>query len=649
VIAISYYGYIFFVMKRPSLRKHHLLLYVIGLYLVITIIGQGIIPSVTQSLKVEPDELSLEKPYIDNNIRFTRIAYGLDDVEIRDFPVTGNVSRSDIEKSRETIEAIRILDYRPLEKTYQQTQGMRLYYDLAEIDIDRYMIDGTYTPVMLSARELNQQKIMQSAQTWVNTHMVYTHGHGVVMSPVNEVTAEGLPQFLIQDIPPRYTVKELNIRIRRPGIYFGELDNPYVVVNTGSKEFDYPKGDTNQYTTYNATSGVQLSHPIIKLLMAIRFNDIKLLFSSEITEQSSILFRRDIRERVSQLMPFLKLDYDPYITIADGKLYWIQDAYTTTGNFPYSEKYSSDLNYIRNAVKVVVDAYTGDVTFYVADQEDPLIETYRKIFPESFASIDDMPAELHTHIRYPENLFDIQSNIYSTYHMNDTNVFYNKEDAWEIPKEMYGTGQQIRMEPYYAVMELSEEKGTEFIIMLPFTPLRKDNMVSWLAGRSDGDEYGNLVLYRFPKDTLVYGPSQIEARIDQDSEISKQLSLWGQQGSRVTRGNLLVIPIQDSILYVEPLYIQSERGQLPELKRIFVSDGNKVVMERTLEQAINSLLGISSEERTKTDVKRPIEQADFSLPVVRSLYNELQDALREGNWTLFGEKLDALGNEIKKD
>jgi hypothetical protein len=547
---------------------------------------------------------------------------------------------------------VRILDRRPLTKTYKQTQEIRLYYDLAGIDIDRYNINGKYTAVMLAPRELDQRQITENAKTWVNLHMVYTHGFGIVMSPVNKVTKQGLPDYFIKDIPPIYTIDEENLKVSRPQMYYGEKDNDFVLVNTKTNEFDYPKGNTNEYINYDGKGGVVLDSFLKKLLMAIRFADIKILLSSDIAPDSKVMFAREITRRVSKLTPFLELDGDPYIVIdKSGNLKWILDAYTTTGNYPYSEKIGQ-INYIRNSVKIVVDAYDGTVTYYVMDISDPLMLTYAKIFPKQFKRFEDMPADLKEHIRYPKDLFKVQSHIYSTYHMDDIKVFYNKEDAWQIPNEVYGVGQQVMVEPYHIIMKLPDEAKEEFVLMTSFSPIKKDNMVAWMAARSDGQDYGKLILYKFPKDKLIYGPLQIEAKIDQDSEISKQLTLWSQQGSRVTRGNLLVIPIEDSIIYIEPLYIQAETGQLPELKRVLVSDGISVVMEENLAEALEVLFGKS--KRVVEEKGELIEEGTLEVKTTSELieeaqnyYDLIENSMKEGDWSGIGNNLGKLGNVLE--
>ena len=645
VVAIVLIIWVFFISKQ--LKKRHILFYILILYFLFGFVGPTLVPAIVQSLKVSPNEINLEKPYIENNIRFTRIAYGLEDVEEKDFPADMKLTSGILDQAKETIDNIRILDWRPLTKTYKQTQEIRLYYDLAGIDIDRYNINGKYTQVMLAPRELDQNQITENAKTWVNLHMVYTHGFGVVMSPVNKVTKQGLPDYFIQDIPPIYTVDEENLRISNPRVYYGEKDNDFVLVNTKTKEFDFPKGDTNEYINYDGKGGVVLDSFLKKLLMAVRFVDIKILLSSDITPDSKIMFTRDIVERISKIMPFLGLDEDPYLVIDDGRLSWIIDAYTVSGNFPYSEKFGQ-INYIRNSVKIVVDAYDGSVKYYVIDTSDPIIMTYSKIFPKQFKRFENMPKGLKEHIRYPVDLFKIQSHIYSTYHMNDIKVFYNKEDAWQIPSEVYGVGQKVKVDPYYIIMKLPGENKEEFVLMTSFSPIKKDNMVAWMAARSDGDDYGKLILYKFPKDKLIYGPLQIEAKIDQDSEISQQLTLWSQQGSRVTRGNLLVIPIEDSILYIEPLYMEAETGQLPELKRVLVSDGIRVVMEENLAEALEVLFGKSKRKAVveKGDIDEEEKSTDDLIGDAQTYYDLIEDSMKKGDWTGIGDSFDRLGNVL---
>jgi uncharacterized protein len=649
IITALFYVWLFYISKKPKLKKLHIVASIIGLYLIFSFIAPTLIPSVVQALKVSPNELNLEKPFIENNIKFTKIAYGLDDVVEKDFSTAEKINKEMLETAAETIENVRILDWRPLTQTYKQTQEIRLYYDLSGIDIDRYVIDGKYTQVMIAPRELDQNQIAENAKTWVNLHMIYTHGFGIVMSPVNLVTDEGLPHFFVKDIPPINLNKDKSLDVEEPRIYYGEKQTEFILANTQTKEFDFPKGTTNEYINYDGKGGIVLDTFFKKLLMAMRFKDIKILLSSDVKSNSKIMFDRSIQTRINKITPFLSLDQDPYLVLSEGRLFWIQDAYTTTGNFPYSQKFG-DINYMRNSVKIVVDAYNGDVTYYVTNLKDPLMLTYAKIFPLQFKQLKDMPKGLQEHIRYPEDLFKVQSSLYTIYHMNDPAVFYNKEDAWQIPTEIYGTNQQIKVEPYYIIMKLPGEEKEEFVLMTPFTPLKKDNMISWFAARSDGENYGKLLLYKFPKDKLVYGPLQIEAKFDQDSEISQQLTLWSQQGSRVTRGNLLVIPIEDSLLYIEPLYISAEKGQLPQLKRVLVSDGERVVMEENLGEALNVLFGFK--EKTSHLEQNGIggvviDDGDLVMSA-NKYYAEILKAMSKQDWTEMGDNFDKLGDILKE-
>ncbi|RMF06829.1 UPF0182 family protein, partial [Candidatus Woesearchaeota archaeon] len=635
--------------KRAKLKKRHVISIAVASYLLVLFLGTAVIPYIVQHYKVSPNELEVERPYIENAIKYTRIAYNLDNVVEKGYDVKYNLSFEELENNKETIRNIRLLDWRPLKETYKQLQEIRLYYEFLDIDVDRYDVEGNYTQVMLSAREMKVEQLEERARTWLNMHLVYTHGYGLAMSPVNKVTNDGQPVFFVKDIPPQVVVNEESLKIDRPEIYYGEHDNEYAIVGTEQKEFDYPKGDENIYASYTGRGGVRISSFLDRLLMSIRFSDLKMLVSSTINENSRVQFYRNIQERVARITPFLILDADPYIVIADGKLFWIQDAYTATNRFPYSEP-ARGINYIRNSVKVVIDAFNGDVDYYVADAEDPLIRTWMRVFPKQFKSMDEMPPSLRKHIRYPEGLFEIQAKKFATYHMKDPAVFYNKEDVWELPFEIYGQGQKVRMQPYYVILKLPEWEKEEFIMMIPFTPAKKDNMIAWMAAKSDSN-YGQLVLFKFPKERLIYGPMQIEARIDQDAEISQQLTLWSQKGSSVTRGNILVIPVGESILYVEPLYIQAERSQMPELKRVIVSDGKKVVMEESFEKALSTLLGSAS---GSTETGAPPEEiteesAEKNVSDALSAYLKAKQAIARGDWVSFGRAMDELGRILEEN
>ena len=623
-------------------RKFRWALYSIGGWVVAAIIVGAIFPALIQRFQVEPSELAREKPYIEYNIQSTREAFALGQVKEEAFPAEKAPSYQDVAQNEETINNIRLWDHRPLKDTYNQIQAIRLYYDFHDVDVDRYIIDGKYRQVMLSARELSAEKLAGKAQTWVNRRLQFTHGYGVALSPVNEVSAEGLPELMIKDIPP---VGELNIE--RPQIYFGEKTNAYVIVNTKTEEFDYSMGDENVYGHYQGEDGVNIGSFIRRLVYAWQFRDFNILISSELSSESRVLYYRNIQERVNHLAPFLKLDNDPYLVVMDGGLFWIQDAYTTTDRYPYSEPLRNGLNYIRNSVKVVIDAYDGSVTFYSIDPEDALIRTYQSIFPKLFVSAEQMPESLRAHLRYPEDMFNIQASVYQSYHMRDARVFYNKEDLWAVPREVYAGTEQL-MEPYYIIMRLPDEEKGEFLLMLPFTPVNKNNTISWLAARCDGENYGKLLAYYFPKERLVYGPSQIENRIQQDTVITEQLALWGRGGSRVIRGNLLMIPLGKSNLYVEPVFLQAEAGGLPELKRVIVAAGEKIAMEPSLNESIAAIFGAEApptepeppvpgepEEPVPADIAALIEEA-------QQHYNRAQQYLKAGNWTEYGEELDAL-------
>jgi hypothetical protein len=616
---------------------------------------EGAVPSLFQSYRVKPDELRLESPYISRNIELTRYGFALDHVAAKEFPANGRLTPEVLAANEATIQNLRWWDSRPLLDTYRQLQEIRLYYDFHDVDIDRYTVEGTYRQVMLAARELDQSRLPADAQTWINLHFKFTHGIGLAMSPVNRFDAEGLPIFFVKDIPP---LSPVGLQIDRPEIYFGEKTSNYVVVGGGTKEFDYPRGEDNAYTTYQGPSGVPLDSSWRRMLFAWYLGDIKLLISGNVTASSRILFRRLIREQVQRIAPFLALDRDPYLVISDGRLVWVQDAYTTSDALPYSQRTGQNaINYIRNAVKVAIDAYDGTVRFYVADAQDPILATYRRIFPSLFQPLDQMPAALRQHLRYPVDLFVLQANVYSTYHMTDPEVFYNKEDLWSFPEESY-SGRTVRMDPYYTIMRLPGEPREEFILMLPMVPNNRDNMIAWLAARCDGANYGSVIDFRFPKEKLIYGPAQIEARIDQDTTISQQLSLWNQTGSRVIRGNLLVIPIDDALLYVEPLYLSAENRQLPELKRVIASSGARVAMAENVEAVLKALFaGEEGPPAVVTGAAPPAAQpeagavppalATGSTAEALNHYRQALDALRAGNWQAFGSEMDALEKTLQ--
>ena len=631
-------------------------------YFITRVLVVGIWPSIVQDYMVKPNELEVEKPYIKQNILSTRYGYALDRISVEPFEASYDLTMTDINNNPLTINNVRVWDDRPLLTTYGQLQEIRTYYDFKDVDIDRYQINGELRQVMLSARELNYRNVSSQAKSWVNEHFQYTHGYGLTMSPVNLVTQEGLPSLFIKDIPPENSI---NFSITRPEIYYGEMTDSYVVVGGTVKEFDYPQGDQNVYANYEGTGGVDIGGLWHKLLFAWHFGDIEMLLSNYIDSDSKILFRRQIMERVETLAPFLYYDSDPYLVLSEGRMVWILDAYTITNDIPYSEPIGANrFNYIRNSVKVVIDAYNGSVDFFIAEENDPLIQVYQQIFPATFKPLKELPEDLKEHLRYPVDFFEIQAQMYRAYHMMDETVFYNKEDMWGLPKELYA-GQEQRMEAYYLIMKLPKAEEAEFVLLLPFVPTGKDNMISWLAARSDAPNYGRLILYQFPKQKLIYGPRQIEARIDQDPEISKQITLWSQSGSRVVRGNLLVIPIGNSLVYVEPLYLQAESSQLPELKRVIVAYDNRIAMEKTLSESLLAVFGSELDTITETlsSTKKTTESTEgiasqiLNMPqedwerLADQAHTQLQaatQAQKDGDWALYGEKLEALAESLER-
>ena len=623
-------------------RGWRLVLIGVGLLVVGSVVGLGLYPGFIQRFRVVPNEIAAESPYIAHNIHFTRQAYGLDRIDEREFPAEDTLTRDELRRNDQTIKNIRLWDHRPLLTTYGQLQEIRTYYKFVDVDNDRYQFDGEYRQVMLSAREMSYQHL--PSRSWINEHLIFTHGYGVVLGPVNRITPEGLPEFLIKDIPP---VSTSPIKVTRPEIYFGEVANDYVIVRTNAQELDYPSGEKNVYSTYTGEGGVPLNSLGRKLLFATRFGTLKILLSQDLTSDSRIMYHRQISERVNKAAPFLTFDRDAYLVIGrDGRLFWIIDAYTVSDMYPYSEPIRGLGNYIRNSVKAVVDAYTGSVSFYLADPTDPVIKAYDRAFPGLFQPLEAMPDDLKAHLRYPQGMFNIQARLYSTYHMQDPQVFYNKEDLWSIPAEM---------EPYYTIMRLPDEKKEEFILLLPFTPNKKDNMIAWLAARSDPPHYGKLTAFNFPKAKLIYGPRQINARIDQDSFISQQLSLWSQRGSTVIRGSMLAIPIERSLLYVQPLYLAAEKGSLPELKRIIVAHGNQIAMEENLEAAMARVFGGAARGPVTAMIPpgaAPLPEVDSSLKALASRaydhYTRAQEMLRQGNFAGYGEEVKRLESALKE-
>jgi uncharacterized protein len=616
----------------------------------------NLLQPVIESLRVKPDELRIEKPYLAANISLTRDAFKLDKIDVMPFPATGHLTRASLDQDSPTIKNIRLWDPRPLIATYRQLQEIRLYYDFRDVEVDRYWIQGDFDQVMLSARELNPDLLPENAHTWVNQHLKFTHGSGIVMSPVNAKDTEGLPVFYLKDIP---SVSKVGLKVDEPGIYYGEEPDNYVVVKTNTPEFDYPRGSDNVFGYYQTDDGIKISGIAHRLLFSYYFKDINLLVSDTFQPQSKILIRRNVRDRVARLAPFLVQDRDPYIVLHNGRLAWIIDCYTTSDRFPYSQRNGEQISYIRNAVKVVVDAYTGRTVLYVSDPADPVIKTWQRIFPTLFQPLSSMPTDLRRHIRYPEDMFLVQADVYSTYHMTDPQVFYNREDVWGFPTEDYG-GEIGPMQPYYVIMRLPNRTNEEFILMLPMVPRGRDNMISWLAAQCDGNEYGHLIEYAFSKDKLMYGPYQIQARINQTPEISRQLSLWNQMGSRVLLGNLLVIPIEDSLLYVEPLYLRAENGQLPELQRVIASYSDRVVMGDDLELTLAKLFkpGEGTLPQIIQATSPPVIAKAGGPPVpgagagadkrtAADHYENALKALRAGDWSQFSAEMQKLGENLQ--
>jgi uncharacterized membrane protein (UPF0182 family) len=606
--------------------------------------------AIFQRVYVKPNELRFEAPYIARNIASTREAFKLRQIEVKPFAGDQTLTYDSLQRNRATIDNIRLWDWQPLLDTYVQLQEIRTYYKFHDADIDRYRLGDSDQQVMLSARELEPSLLPENAQTWVNLHVLFTHGNGVVMSPVTRTTPEGLPIFYLRDIPPTATGGPA---VREPRIYFGEGADSYVVVKGSAPEFDYPKGTDNVYARYDGADGVAIGSLARRALFAWYFGDINILLSEYITGNSRILFRRNIQQRIAAIAPFLRLDADPYLVVSQGRLFWIQDAYTTSSWFPYSKPVDEgSTNYVRNAVKVAIDAYNGSVAFYVSEPSDPIVATYARIFPTLFKPFAAMPDDLKQHVRYPEDLFRIQAQLYRAYHMNTPEVFYNREDLWQFPRQPNGLDDtsDSKMAPYYINMRLPGESRTEFVLMLPMVPSQRENMIAWLAARCDQPDYGKLIVYTFPKDKLIYGPFQVEALINQNTEVSQQISLWNQMGSRVIRGNLLVVPIENSVLYVTPLYLRAQTGQLPELKRVIAIYGDQVVMEQTLGQALAALFkapaaaaaAAAAQPAASISNGAPSPPLSDAARAALEHYDRAIAKLKAGDWSGFGAELDAL-------
>lgn len=608
----------------------------IGLYWGLAGLATWVLPQTVQALIVQPNELMRERPYIARTIAYTRQAFGLDRVEVQTFDPSGELTYRDIQGNDLILRNIRLWDQRPLLESNRQLQQIRLYYRFPDADVDRYNLKTVIRPdmskvnsnpkqahtdasdiaaiqqVLIAGRELDYKAIPKQAQTWVNRHMIYTHGYGFTVSPVNRATPEGLPQYFVKDIgrTPQGALStatpsiRADIPIGEPRIYYGELTQPYALTGTKIKELDYPSGEENVYNTYDGRGGIRIASAWQRLIVAQYLKDWRMLLAPEITSRSKLLLRRNVQERIKAIAPFLRYDGDPYLVAAEvptapsdaSRLFWMIDAYTASDRYPYADGGNLPLNYIRNSVKVVVDAYHGSVQFYIADSTDPIIQRWATIFPELFQPLGKMPASLQQHLRYPVDFLNLQSERFLTYHMTDPQVFYNREDQWQIPMEVYGD--RLRpVEPYFVISSLPTVPYEEFLLLLPFTPQARTNLIAWLAARSDGENYGKLLLYTFPKQRLIYGPAQIEARINQDPSISQQIALWNRQGSKAIQGNLLVIPIQQSLLYVEPLYLEATQNKLPILARVIVAYEDRIVMAPTLNEALQKLFAVQTESQ----------------------------------------------------
>jgi uncharacterized membrane protein (UPF0182 family) len=633
----------------------------VALYLLVAVGGE-IYSTLLQRFVVSPNQQTRESPFIQHNIDATRRAFALDRVESRELTGDAVLAPADVARNATTIENVRLWDHQPLLDTFGQLQVIRTYYDFVSVDNDRYRVDGSLRQIMLSPRELNTASLPN--RTWINDHLTFTHGYGLTLGPVNQVTTEGLPVLFVGNLPLE-TIPELPIE--EPSLYFGELSNDYVIVRTGTQEFHYPRGEGNVFTQYDGRGGLPIGSLWRKLIFALRFGAYQILLSNDINSESRIMFLRNIRERVQKLAPFLAFDRDPYLVVADGRLYWMYDAYTTSARYPYSTP-SGGLNYIRNAVKIVIDAYHGTTTVYMADAADPIAATYARIFPGLFKPLGDMPASLRDHVRYPEDIFAIQAAVFATYHMTQPAVFYNREDQWEIPV-IEDTGDAGPMQPYYTIMRLPGEAEPEFIQMLPLTPRNRDNLSAWLAARSDGEHYGTLRVFQFPKQKVIFGPRQVVARISQDQTISPQITLWNQQGSQVIWGTLMVIPIEESLIYVRPLYLRASGGRIPELTRVIVAYQNQIVMEQTLEAGLARLFGGGATRVTDVQLTRGAAAggAPDAAPAAgqsqvpagndpltalaaqaRGHYDRAIDAQRNGDWAKYGEELRLLGDVLAK-
>lgn len=616
------------------------------------VVSRGLLPAAVQRFAVAPNELTRERPFLQQNIAATRRAWRLDSVVTRDLEGEGQLTMADVSANAPTIDNVRLWERDLLQQTFGQLQEIRTYYDFASVSDDRYMIDGRYRQVHISARELNTASL--PTRNFINDRLTFTHGMGIAMAPVNQVTPEGLPVLFIKDLPP---VSTISVKVTRPQIYYGELTNSYVFVGTGQKEFDYPAAEKNVYTNYSGRGGVPVGSFLRRALFAWQFGSTDLLLSSYLTANARILYRRNIVDRAKTALPFLDFDAEPYLVVSDsGTLKWILDAYTSSQNWPYSQPTENGTNYLRNSVKVVIDAYDGTVDAYLADPGDPVIRTYAAIFGGIFKPLAAMPADLRAHLRYPGDLFRLQTTLYARYHMVEPDAFYHREDQWQYPTVDQG-GKNATPFMRHIILRLPGEANPEFIYMTPFTPQGKDNLAAWMAARMDGPNYGKLVVYQFPKQSLVYGPKQIVNRINQETSISQQLTLWDQKGSQVIRGELLVIPIRSSLIYVQPLYLRAEGGSIPELKRVVVAHEDRVAMAETLEEGLGLLFGAGAPPPafaagdSTAGAARASSVGSIPADVLRQMqehYDRAIAAERAGDWATYGREIDQLGAALKQ-
>lgn len=648
---------------------HRLRLFIVAVAIpvIIYVIGSVIVPAYVTNFIVKPNELGRETPYIEQNISWTRRAFGVDRIEQRNFDAEISTDAFDLQGNRPTLDNIRLWDWHALKDTLTQIQAIRTYYDFTDVDVDRYVVSGEKRQMMLATREIDEAKLPEQSRNWVNEKLIYTHGYGLTMNTANGFDSEGMPKFVLSNMPIESTAPEL--KITRPEIYYGQKTNSSVYVKTKRMEFNYPQGESNNLTTYEGSGGIRIGGLTRRWLLAWALDDLsKLPFSDDVTSESHVLIHRNIRDIVDSVAPFLIYDNDPYIVVSkEGRLFWIIDAFTESTTYPYARHYNADgktINYIRNSVKVTIDAYNGTVNFYVFDPQDPLIQTYRATFPALFHNAVDMPEDLRAHVRYPETLIKVQGEVFGLYHTQDTNSFFQREDLWTVAQQVSLNRQtqqqeQSPIDPYFVLMQLPGEKaGIEFVEILPFTPARRNNMIGWMASRCDGDAYGSLLVYNFPKSRLIDGPLQIEARIDQNAQLSGQFTLWNQQGSHVLRGHLLVIPIGRSLLYVEPVYLQAERSPMPELRLVVLATQDRLVFGANFDEALNNLFGPAAKAAApaKAEEQKPKPGASptvspvpekVAAPNIQQLINqaiqefeEYQRLTSEGKLAEAGKKLE---------